>query len=595
MSRADKSVLLPPGLLGRWVAERWDIWQEHFLDASALARYAREFGVDFSDNCVEQLWALGLLRADLVMSSRKLPRPGLIHIGKTSGGDQLYADERQPRRRARGWGGAAARISFLPVREQPWRAKSRMLHPFFHPYRYYVLYRLNQLFDLHITRAQPLHSIEGFKTLVDEHLDQFQRFTASRGFLDNVGLWNSVAALAVAAEPEAHERITGRFSHPAGEKQSTQRRKIAHHTVAVCHQFQRIGLQKVEKIRSELCRHEQRLDPNRDLHTLVRLSRGLKRSRLNGELGGAMLLRNMAETLRRTAEQAFRTELPEEDEIGSSAIYRNAKRMLYGSNRILDDIAAADSFLTQHHLKIGRQVHWYVEGDTEFGGLERALGSEPGIVIINLRGQFAAKRSKGVGFQEDLANDLRTRVCSIVSFDGDVDANLRALRVAVERGKFFGRVYLSRPCFEIANFTVRELGHVLWQIAFDNGAKPELRSTLQSAVDGGANMDDLLKRARTALPDHLGIVKKDATWGEYLIKYGWAHQKFSNGPKRGQKRPIVDAIEFALRAAVLDYGSTFRLNKVQPVYDEKGNLVSVELVRKEDRSAPPSRMPAAQS
>ncbi len=574
------SELLPPGLLGRWLKQWWGIWQHRFIDAREFARHARDLGIDFWDDHVEELWGLGLLRADLVTSTRRLAHCGFVALGRTPDGRYLYADERRPRRRVRGWGGATKGLALRPIPGEPWRRRSKMLRVLFHPYRYYVLYHLSRFFDLPIALGQPLHSLDGFRKLVEDHLDYFQRFTGTARFLDDVAHWSAVAELAIAAEPCASPRITGWISHQSDETILSHRRRVARYGKVLSRQFIRIGRERLENVRKELCWHEERVDANRNLHTLIRLSMRSNRLKPQGRLGGAVLLRVMAESIRRVSEEALEVELPEEDEVGSSAYYRNAKVELYGAQRLLDDVEAANSFLTQQCFKSGRQVHWYVEGDTEFGGLDRVLGQRQGIVIVNLRGQFAAKRGKGVGFQEDLANDLRTKVFSLVSFDGDVHENFRALGVSLKRGRFFGRVYLSNPCFELTNFSMKELGRVLWQMASDNHAPSDLRQRLISALDGASGVDDLLRRAREALPDHLGRAKKDATWGEYLVNYALAHPKLSAGLKRGEKRPVVDAIEFAERAITCDYGTTFRLNQVEAQYDIKGVLAGVRLVRK---------------
>lgn len=184
MTAAQPSELLPPGVLGQWVNDRRGIWQNRFLDSQGLARHARDLGGEFWDEHVEELWGLGLLRADLVISSRKLPSRGFIQLAQTKDGRRLYADERRPIRRRGGWGGAAKHLRLRPVPSQPWRAGSRVLQVWFHPYRYYVLNRLGQLFDIPIARAQLLHALDGFRNFASEHIDRFQRITASLDFLD---------------------------------------------------------------------------------------------------------------------------------------------------------------------------------------------------------------------------------------------------------------------------------------------------------------------------------------------------------------------------------------------------------------------------
>ena len=92
-----------------------------------------------------------------------------------------------------------------------------------------------------------------------------------------------------------------------------------------------------------------------------------------------MLLRTMAEVLRRATEKTFSVQLREEDERGFGWTPENVKERVYGSNRLLDGDRNADNeFLRQHGLSYGPRLRWYVEGDTEFSGLNdffRTIGA----------------------------------------------------------------------------------------------------------------------------------------------------------------------------------------------------------------------------
>jgi len=81
-------------------------------------------------------------------------------------------------------------------------------------------------------------------------------------------------------------------------------------------------------------------------------------------------------------------------------------------------------------------LRWYVEGDTEFYGLNdffRTIGATD-IEILNLRGQVVQKNS--ISFRESLRSDIRMGIFSLVSLDADVTKNLQALRAAVQKTKF---------------------------------------------------------------------------------------------------------------------------------------------------------------
>src|SRR5258708_5592268 len=88
--------------LRRLISKRRYIWQMDFLSAGELARFSRERGLFFlGAEDIIKLWQLGLLQADLVVSSRKLRRVGLISCGLDYLGQHIYSDERKLRPRSK--------------------------------------------------------------------------------------------------------------------------------------------------------------------------------------------------------------------------------------------------------------------------------------------------------------------------------------------------------------------------------------------------------------------------------------------------------------------------------------------------------------
>jgi hypothetical protein len=73
----------------------------------------------------------------------------------------------------------------------------------------------------------------------------------------------------------------------------------------VLNAFRKSSVAAIERVQDGLCRDAQTLDPNEDLHRLLRLSRSERRVRVEGRLGAAMLILTMAELIRRTEEEAF--------------------------------------------------------------------------------------------------------------------------------------------------------------------------------------------------------------------------------------------------------------------------------------------------
>src|SRR5690349_16332098 len=118
------------------------------------------------------------------------------------------------------------------------------------------------------------------------------------------------------------------------------------------------------------------------------------RLELEGYLGEAVFLRTMAEMLRRVSEEAFNTELPEEDELGFGRMSQ-IKKTIYGSSRLLDNHKAGNEFARWHGLNYKPRVHLYTEGSTEYGALNlffRIMGIA--VPITDLHGLVKLKKEK---------------------------------------------------------------------------------------------------------------------------------------------------------------------------------------------------------
>ena len=157
--------------------------------------------------------------------------------------------------------------------------------------------------------------------------------------------------------------------------------------------YEQIGQEKIEKARQEICITAEMLDPNKTVHNILRLTSGEARiNNVKGRLGGSLVLLTMAEMLRRAEEEVFNVRLPEEDELGFGIVFRDTRRELYGSERLLDgDRRVADEFIRQQGLDSGVRVRWYCEGETEYYAVESVLGDFLAIQLINLRGRVAER------------------------------------------------------------------------------------------------------------------------------------------------------------------------------------------------------------
>lgn len=352
------------------------------------------------------------------------------------------------------------------------------------------------------------------------------------------------------------------------EQQGNTEARIASYADDLARLFRQAGIDAVEAMRKEICRDEMLLDQNRDLHNLIRLTLPQTELRLRGNIGLAMCFRVMAEMIRRVAESTFACELPEEDEcgLGWSEAIKNTKVTLFGNGRILDNDSATRAFLKQQGLDLGLKVRWYVEGYTESEFLDytlEALGVS-GIEIINLRGQVAQAKKNILGFRDSLRNDMRLEIFSLVTVDADLGEVRQAVRAAITQDEFFGRVFMppSGQDFEFANFTLDELAEVLWQSAAEQGAEEAVRDQIYAAVQGAKSADELISRANAAQSKYR--FKKGLSWGRALAVYASSRPTWPDG----RRRPVGEAIEYALRIQNNQYAWTRNKYRVDPASGE---------------------------
>jgi hypothetical protein len=518
--------LLEPALPGSWIAEHHRIWQMKLLDANKLASFSHDRGESyFNETDVIQLWQLGLIKADLIISRRKLHLVGLTDRGTDLYGNHLYSDERRLPRRQTGW--ENARKTLKPLQKG--------IELLFHPFRFYVLYHISQMLDLHASSMQ-MFLQENYPRLLEISLTMFNNFSRSDKFITSINTWNVVASLAIITEPCFYERIF----HLIGVSLSSIRN---------------IDNWRMQ-IRQELCFSTQMLDRNRWIHTLLCLGDSKLRLELEGNLGGALLLRTMAEMLRRATEEAFddRT-LQEEDELGFGWVPKDVKEKLYGSNRLLDNHQAAETFARRHGLNYKPRVHLYGEGNTEYGALSSFFKSM-GVPVTNLHGLMRVKEGKSKAeksmvpfFSDSLRADIQDHLYSMVIIDKDVDDNVRILESAArnnstsESDGLFGRFFLSHPDFEFANFDVEELEEVLWKWVGGEGPSQEGRKLLHSHVKDATNSTEFFNGVKHAARSLLQLYGYDKCeeWGVELMMFAWEHQL-----KKSQKRQIIEAVELAL-------------------------------------------------
>lgn len=507
------------------------LWQSKLLDARELATFASDRGIRASEDDVRALWRLKLLRADLVGSRAQLRLAGLAHLRTDRSGWRWYGDCRPL---------AVLREEAVRPRDRD-ASRARNAVPLFHPFRLYVLYHLTVGLTPNLTVLASLFGLQADAEFNQDWDRRRRRWFGSSRFLRALERWHDVAALAIVLEPVFYRRLFGVVRYSGTTTLQAHQRAVERHWRAVRRGLLTTRVEALEEIRRQIVFDAEELDDNTDLHILIRLADHGLREGLTGEVGGAMLFLTMAEMIRRGAEKAFRKELSEEDAVsGSLSLRENAKTLLFGSTRVLDDDAAAREFIRHHDLHVGLRVRWYVEGQTEAALIRALLGraGAPSIEIQNLHGgQFIQKHA--LGFRERLQEDKRLGVFSFMSVDGDDPLTLKVVRQAAADDLICGRVFVADPDVELGNFDREELGRVLW--AASTGAPGQRQRDLEQAVQTARSGKELLKAAKGAVHPHLAAVDKGETWGTLLGKFAAEH------PTRGGTvRPIVDAVRLAL-------------------------------------------------
>jgi hypothetical protein len=497
----------------RLITERPTIWQLDFVDDHGLASYMRDKGIQCGQEKIIAYWRARILHADYILSSRKSPRAGLVQLGESRLARYRYVDERDLRPPSK-LPDAFAESNILPTG----------MSLYFHPFRAYTIYRLTQAPTL-------LIGPEAWQQASD---------------------WNLTAALAIATEPFCLPYILGTVRLPGGQDDETRNRLVAEHWSGVSAWYAELGLDRVEKLRQEVCIAAELQDPNKRIHTLIRLAGSDLMLKARGALGGSLMLLLMAEILRRGAENVFGVQLPEEDEKGFGITFADAKKEIYGSVRVLDDKRARNQFIRSLGLASGPRVRWYVEGWTEYYALSSLLGQNPAIDLVNLKGNVVQRGGKGVSFRESLESDVKTEIFSFISLDGDVPDNVRVVQQAAVDDLITGMFMISQPDFEYGNFSHEELEEVLWGIAVKAGAQEADRVVLHEAIQGMSSAKALLKAAERALST-LNTVSKGREWGEDLIWFAMAHPMMLDSDAHPIERPINWAIGAALRSLRVNF------------------------------------------
>jgi hypothetical protein len=349
--------------LGDWLYDRFEIWQMRLLRADELGSFARDRGLPFGIfDDVSLLWRAGLLHADIVVAKRQLSRKGFRRLGQRHG-SWWYADERVWPRRKDGWRNLASSSPAIP-------AGVTLL---FHPFRYYVLWHLAGALGYQVASIQPLLNAAATASLLEQVLASVFRWSGREQAAQSLNRWDGLARLAIALEPGFLPDVTHTLRWPGHSSEEEQRKRIDKHRRDLRRTCRRIGEAELDGARLTLCEAGQRIDPNVELQTLIRLSASDFRDRIRGHVGGALLVRTMAELIRFACEDIWQKQLTEEDEVGRGPLTSELKEELYGGKRVVGESSHEEAFIRSIRLHRGTCVRLYTEGQTESSAFETAI------------------------------------------------------------------------------------------------------------------------------------------------------------------------------------------------------------------------------
>ena len=418
-------------------------------------------------------------------------------------------------------------------------------NPRFHPFRFYALLRI-----LQSTRQTMTVSRTSTPGGVTSALQQMIGWLPAEGQAEEIiREANSVVDLVVLLEPVYWPRITGQVHLPIANEERFNA-AMEQYRAKVLRLAKTLDPEPWRKVHESLRLEAHRMDPNDELYLLLRLADWKKREQLSGALSGSLWLRQMAEVLRRAFEEAHGELWPEEDQ--AAGRWRPGGRTRsYGTERPLDDEALSRPYLAwEHGLLTGSIVRWYVEGPTEYFAVLEILAepSRAGIELVNLDGTIATEKGNApLRLKTWLAEDRRFRRFSMISFDRDVKANVRAIRRQVEQDNIVGVIFAQEPDFEFANFSMEELVEIAAGIDDAEGYSGEaVRAADWSGIQGAGSFESRYCQVSARTPRGL----KGEAWGRALARYAVSQPQRCG---RGTERPLISAVVTALRSRIWNY------------------------------------------
>lgn len=546
------------------LTEEPELYEYELLTPQKLVKLSSDYKISgLNELDIKQYWRSGLLRADIITSKKPINKPNIELVKTPENGEYRYIDNRKLRRRKNGFGGSCTRKNNL----------RKDIKLYFHPFKFFIIYKISNHFKSRTMFGQFLLNPKGLLKLSKMELEGFNKLTSTKEFTNNFNKWNNYSELSIILDPHSYKTIFNRTSwkYPDDENSITRKRKK--YSDCISKLFSLIDLKTISEIRDHFCVIAELLDQNKLIHILIRLTTFDERKKIKGSLGASLHILTMSEIIRRAYEQEKGIQLPEEDELGFGKWMDGARKMLFGTERILDaDNATAKDFLNTMGLDFGLKIRCYVEGSTEYGAFNYALQGFSGIELINLKGQFLEGKGKGLNFYDALKNDKKNKVFSVVVLDGDNENNIKAIKQAIKHNVFFGRFFISSPDFEFDNFTHSELSEIILSlhkkedfISTDSVATPNLTEIL-NVVKTTTTAKDFFALLHKQFPS-FNNYNKGEKWGEALIDWAIQNRKAIND---SAEKNIIEIPNFLLRLKNCGYQNTISKYTVD---SETGELI----------------------
>jgi len=411
--------------------------------------------------------------------------------------------------------------------------------PLFHPFRMYPIHRILQMCELGIALASSLRP-EGMLELTECLLTDRNRIEQIE---DCVERWNEIVDLALLLEPLYWPHIVGKTVMPGGVSPAFFRQHLIAYRENALQFVRELDPAVWELTHKSLRLEASDLDGNTELYLLLRVANWDKREALTGALSGALWIRQIAELIRRAFEEAHHQRWPEEDQ--DVQWYPDARKRLLGAERPLDNILLSGPHLAFNFgLLTGSAVRWYVEGETEYFAVLQILveRASVGIELVKTERDNAALK-----LQDWLAEDRAFRRFSMISFDRDVQQNVKAVRRQMEQGHVVGLITAHDPDFEFANFAVEELVEVAARIDEGDGYSGDaVRRANWTNVSNGRTFE----KQYTAVSARRAGRLKGEDWGRALAELAVERPA---RPDINVERPLWSQIRGAVLARTSHY------------------------------------------